>query len=437
MRRFNKETGILILLVSIYKVILELGFYRILTIYTTFYQYEFDLRKYINGILWCLILLAFINYDEKKVSSFFVFFIYIFQIIPITIVYAMMKGCNSPIYYNCLCTGYLILELLVFYGKPKRLIQRNQYVSKLIVPLSIPLVMAVLFEVYRKNGVPTLIALNVYNVYTLRSSGLFQIGKYFGYLVRIVATAVIPILLSLSILERKWSRLLFCIGSQLLIYLYTGHKTYLFAIILTGVVSFWVKREKFFWEFSCAICLGFSLLTVVMLLKKTPQGLIWDFYSLFIRRTLIVPAGLKFIHYDYFLKHPFLGMYGALPRVLVLIKPQYYLDLSYAHDIGALYFNDPNMSADTGVFAEGFSRFGYLGIFILFVLLAMIIRQIENLQNRTGYSVAIGFFIYPIYALSEQQLVGSFVAGTWMFLLAILWFYREIPEEKYKNKMRF
>lgn len=430
MRKFSRETAILIFLTWVYKIVLEAGFYWILTIYTTFYQFEFSFIKYINGILWCSILLLFIRYDEKKASSFFVFFIYIFQIIPITVVYAMGKGWNNPVYYNCLCAGYWIFECLVFYAKGKRMIQRNRYVSKLIVPFSIPLILAVLFEIYRKNGAPTLMALNVYNVYKLRSSGLFQIGKYFGYLVRIAATAVIPILLSLSILEKKWNRLLFCIGSQLLIYLYTGHKTYLFAILLTSVVSFWVKREKFFWEFHCMACLSFSFLTGLMLLKKIPEGLIWDFYSLFIRRTLIVPAGLKFIHYDYFLNHPFLGMYGALPRILVFIKPQYYLNLSYAHDIGALYFQDPNMSADTGVFAEGFSRFGYGGIFILFVLLAVMIRQIENLQNRTNYCVAVGFFIYPIYALSEQQLIGSFVAGTWMFLLAVLWFYREIPKGK-------
>lgn len=98
-------------------------------------------------------------------------------------------------------------------------------------------------------------------------------------------------------------------------------------------------------------------------------------------------------------------------------------------------FNAPAMSADTGFFIEGFARFGFTGLFLSFLLLWIILKKIDDFQEHNGYITAISFFIYPIYFLSEQQILGTIFFGTWMFLVIILIFYDDVyANELEQNK---
>ena len=100
---------------------------------------------------------------------------------------------------------------------------------------------------------------------------------------------------------------------------------------------------------------------------------------------MFTPAELKFVHYDYFRNHDFLGLQGVLP-VAMLLKPNpFYLKIVYPFDIGRIYFNAPEMSADTGTFIEGFSRFGDLGTIAIFLLIALYLRLMDSMQDRTDY----------------------------------------------------
>lgn len=423
--RWLGKAFLLFLMTMIYKIVLEYGFYKILTEITTFYSFHLDTFRYVNGTIWCIVLFWNIKFKKCTASSFFVYFVYAFQIVPITIVYALNDSCNSILYYNSLCMGYLLFELLVFGPTWKNNVKKNQQISKMVIPFFGICFMLVLVAIYRSNGMPSMMALNIFNVYVLRSSGSYAIGKYWGYMVNITATLIFPVIAAKTIRDRNRLMMLLCIVFQVIIYLYTGHKLYLFAIMLVVITSFWLKRKNFYWECNCSICMGFTMLTLLMLLVKDPNGLAWKLYSLFIRRTLIVPAELKFVHYDYFSNHPYLGFYGVLPKVLVPFKPEYYMGISYTHEIGRLYYDSPLMSADTGTLAEGFSRFGYFGIILEFMILAIIFKQIEKLSKNCGFATAVSFFVFSIYALSETQLVSSMVGGSWMFALIVLWFYNE------------
>ena len=150
-------------------------------------------------------------------------------------------------------------------------------------------------------------------------------------------------------------------------------------------------------------------------------------YDLFVRRVLFVPAILKFYHYDYFLTHPYLGLYGAIPTAINLNIPEYHTLVQYQHEIGKIYYDNVNNNANTGYFIEGFARFGYMGLTLSGALLALILKQIDGFQRRNGYSLTICFFLYPIYTLADGQIIGRLFFGVWFFLLLIINLYSGRP----------
>ena len=62
------------------------------------------------------------------------------------------------------------------------------------------------------------------------------------------------------------------------------------------------------------------------------------------------------------------------------------------------------------------------------LFLAIIIISIEAFAQRTSFSSAISFFIYPIYALSEQKVIGTLFLGVWFFIFVTIFFYTEEDE---------
>ena len=211
-------------------------------------------------------------------------------------------------------------------------------------------------------------------------------------------------------------------GAMLLIYLYTGHKSFLFAAPFILIAALWARRKNCYQELFLAGCGSFSVLT--LLAYFTQPGSLWYYiFSMIGRRTLLLSAQNKFYYYDYFLTHPKAGLAAIFPRWLVNIHNPY-AELDYSYDISIVYYNAPDAQSNTGFFAEGNLRFGPVGTVLLLLLLALLLKQMDHFQDRAGYPLTIGLFIYPILGLSDGHLLDSLFFGPWMFLAALLLFYK-------------
>ena len=190
---------------------------------------------------------------------------------------------------------------------------------------------------------------------------------------------------------------------------------------LVVLLSFWSKRSNVYMEFFSVFGIVIMVLTIgVIIFDSRICDSIYNFIG---RRALIVPADLKFVHYDYFSNHLKLGIFGVLPLMLMFSIPKYYIQVLYPFEIGEIYFNSPLMSADTGALAEGYARFGYVGIIIEFLLITLLLKLSDSFQERTDYSFAVGTLIYAFYSLSEGQIIGSLFLGQWMFYIIFMLFY--------------
>ena len=287
---------------------------------------------------------------------------------------------------------------------------------------------------FRYYGFPDIDVLNFRTVYDFRKTLTFTIGHYADKVFNLTVSLFLPVLIAESLLKKKYliGLLLSCI--QVAFYLYTGQKTYIMYIPLVIMITIWVKRKSFHNEFWVTSALGLSLFSVFCSGYQIKK--IDDIYDLLIRRVLFLPAYLKFIHFDFFQNHDFLGLTGAIPRFLLLDPNNNYVRNPYVYQIGKLYFNAPEMSADTGFFIEGYSRFGYVGMVISFLILTIVFLLIDRFEQRNDYETTIAFLIVPVYSLTESQIIGSLFFGKWFFVILILLFYKRNKSEQKLSFLR-
>ena len=421
----TRKTASILFFELLYKLLLEVSFWKVLVHDYGYYELSFDPWKFLNGVICCVIAAILIDCSSKKASAFFLLLIFSLQIIPISVIYGMMD-LTSPLYYNVLMFSFMGCELIVRFGAPLKLKNYGTGISSFIMPAFAILSVFFIILIVFKNGLPSTTALNIYSVYRLRANNSFVLGKYESYLMACTVTVFLPFLMIKYYLDKKYLYSALAALGILIIYLFTGQKTFLFSIPLCYFGVFFAKKKDCTYRFFRLLLLAFSAVCLLACVWPGVNSIMTHAYSMIVRRVLFVPARLKFIHHDYFSSHPKLFLNGTMPRAINLLRVSYYEQgVSYPFEIGDIYFNAPTMSAGTGVFAEAYARFGYIGIPFTLAVIAVILLQIDSLQNRTSFRTAIGFFLYPVYALSEQQIFGSLFFGSWMFLLIVLNHYSE------------
>ena len=419
--KINKIDIFFFCCLAFYKLAIDIGFRIILTNLYPIYSLNFNVYKYVLGWFCSIIIYILIEHKQKRVSTFFIYLIYLLQFIPITTIFGYKN--ESTIYYLFLFFGFVMCIFLVNHTHPPKLIKSSVNLSRIMMFAGALLSVLFMTIVFRKNGLPSLTALNLYDVYELRRGTSFQLGHYTNeFIFPFVISVYLPILIAKTIHDKRYWISLFACITMFLIYLYTGYKTFLFSMALVVLLSFWSKRPNVYMEFFSVFCIAIMVLTIGVIIIDS-RNICSSIYNFIVRRSLIVPADLKFIHYDYFSNHPKLGIFGVLPLMLMLSIPKYYTRVIYPFEIGEIYFNSPLMSADTGALAEGYARFGYVGIIIEFLLITLILKLSDSFQERTDYSFAVGTLIYAFYSLSEGQIIGTLFLGQWMFYIIFMLFY--------------
>lgn len=411
----------------LYKFSMDLGYLYLTKVFSSTFAMRFNPLKYAQSLICCVVLFTFIRHAEYKASSFFLYFIFLFQIVPISTVYAM--GDYQASYYTLLCLSFFLCELVVGYIGERPIFRRNFPVSRAMTLCYTAGALVLILYVVAKNGAPNLSLLNIYSVYEYRSSGAFQAGKYMKYLLSWTISVFLPFGIAKAIGDRRYGAAALVLGGGVLLYFYTGHKSHLFFAPFVLICSLWARRKNCYQELFLMGCAGFPVLTVLAYFTK-PGSVWYRIFSLFGRRLMLDTAQTKFYYYDYFLTHPKMGLAGIFPRWLINI-PNPYEEQSYISDISVIYHNNPGGSPNTGVFAEGNLRFGPLGTVLVLLVLALLLKQMDRFQERAGYPLAIGLFIYPVLALGDGYVLGKLVFGHWNWLVFILLFYipRRMPPE--------
>lgn len=282
-----------IFVVIFYKVCVELGYWFILANDTETYVRDFNFFKYVVGVLWVIVLLWYLKLENGNVSQFFCLFKILFEIVPITAIYALAN--ESNLYYFVVCSSFFLCEVICRSTLDIRMINCNRLKPLLLFVIG-PVTICIVGWVFWNNKLPSLMALNIYNVYKLRDANTFIISKYVNYILQWIIYVIIPYKLTKSLLKHRYEKTVIWSLVIVVLYLYTGYKSYLFSLPLIIVMCTWAKRKNFVYEF----LVSFSGLYSMMVLGSIFNQFIWKIYGLIGRRVLIVPANLKFKYFDFF-----------------------------------------------------------------------------------------------------------------------------------------
>lgn len=424
-KTIKRQVALQYILLLLSKLAMEYAYIKVLTIDKVTYPLAVNVIKYIYGIICLSIIFFLIPHGEKRPSTFLMYFFIVLNIIPMTIIYALQD--ESTIYYTCICIGIMLCEVLVRKIKPIYIDIKIRYIDKIFVALFIFLLVFFLLYVYRHNGLPSLIALNLYDVYELRSSGAYQLSKYMRYIQSLLTSVIIPILLAVFMTKKKYviSAIIYVI--EIILYLYEGQKSFLFMGIMVILIVGWASRKKFEKEFWPMFMGGVAIVSF-----GADKKIIYNLYMLFIRRILIVSANNKYKYFDFFSSHPKEGWARIFPRWMVPIDSNYGLGYpdGYTYQIAKIYYNEPLMDCNTGFLAEGYMRWGFIGLFISMVILALVLKMVDGMAQKTSYQLALGCSVVTIFGLSDGYLISNILLGNLTVWILFILLYKEKDKDK-------
>jgi len=268
----------------------------------------------------------------------------------------------------------------------------------------------VFFMIYKYLGIS--FNIDLIKVYDIRSQFAKKNIFLSGYLFTWQGYILNPVFFAHFIRRKKLIHATLILVFQVLLFSVTGMKTFLFAIPFI-LALMWIITRK-----SPLVYTAIGL-TAIILLGMLSYVLIDDIYvsSILTRRIFLVPAQISFLYYDFFSHHDYVFLSHSIFR--------FFLDYPYhlypPNLIGETYFNSPTMHSNTGVVGDAYFNFGFVGLAIWGILLAIVLKLVDSCSKRKDKKVAIAAIAMPVIALLNSALLTDLL--THGFLLAILVLY--------------
>jgi hypothetical protein len=198
-------------------------------------------------------------------------------------------------------------------------------------------------------------------------------------------------------------------------------KTFLFALPFV-LILMWVitRKNPLAW-----MAIG---LVGIILLGMASYRLIDDIWisSLFTRRVLLRPAQLSFFYYDFFSKNEFVFLSHSIFRFFW--DYPYHLNPPYL--IGDIYFNTPKSNAVTGITGDAYMNFGFVGLSLCAILLAVILKIINSFSRNKDIKVTIAAIAMPVITFTNSALLTTLLTHGGLLALILLYL---LPKEKVTN----
>ena len=289
-------------------------------------------------------------------------------------------------------------------------IKRDRMLYIILLVVVAIFAMTVVYISWRYTGFR--LTFDIFNVYTIRrESATFNMPKILEYIFA-ATKAVNPILLLffLSIRKRGIAAIIF--GIQILSFSINGSKTVLVSTVIS-VFFFYIYKERMIKRLPL-------IMTCMMLL-----GLVEELFSsslittFLIRRVMFLPNLLNFNYFDFFTTHEpdyfgqsFLRYFGA---------SSHYPEID--HMIGRIYYGKTSMGANNGLISDAFANLGWVGIFIMPLLLVFVMRlldaSVKGLETRIYVvsAITISFILISSFLLTTLLTHGLLVIIVILFVL--------------------
>jgi len=378
-------------------------------------------EKLLESYLFLILLFLFLPRGERKPSSVGVKYLFILAIVPMLSLYALNDA--SRFFLYLVVTGFL-LTLLTIQMLPTIPIKRIKN-SDTVLFLGIG---GMSFLVYalmiRLNGIPTLRALNLSAVYEVRATVNYG-PSIMGYLVPWQAKVINPFLIAVTWYKRKYLGLLAVLGLQLILFLMTGAKLYLFSPLLLILLLYSIQKR-------CVFRLGMASVIAVILLSfifySVGGGIMVP--SLLIRRMFFAPAITNFFYYDFFSQNELMHLSESKLGVLFARNPLESYDMGSANVIGMLYGGGPQEHMNTGYIGDAYMNFGAPGVIIFSFVFGVVLLILDSIARNRNPVVVTALMVWSISNMINSALFTTMLTHGLLPMMLVTWMYASRRESK-------
>lgn len=403
---------VFIILFIVLKAILELVYCSFIA---PLYSYsglvwEPNFTKFFHSYFIFIVMLILIPIKQDTPSNQLVALLFLVTYTPISSFYWMSD--SSIRYFTYVSISILLIIVIVKYLKMIKIkyisIPKINYLDIANLLLILTLFLLIIFTVI--SGGIDVRALNFNSIYELRSEDNYS--GILGYLFNWIPKVFIPLLIIIYYFEDKKIRLLLSISLQVYYYLMTGHKSFLFSIILLIAISYLLKSKKYLF----GLPIFFSLLvSISIFMYKITDNLF--FIALMPTRQLMIPAHLSFKHYEFFLNNEKLFFSeSAVGRIFNIDSP-YNQAASYI--IGGTFGN-----ANTGFLGDAFGNAGFPLMLVYSTIIALIFKIIDSMSqiSQESYKYT-AFLVYSVIILNDTGLLIGLLTSGISILLIFMYIY--------------
>jgi len=373
--------------------------------------FEGDLNLYRLRFLISLtfILPFIINLRKKRISNFAIFILLIGILIPISSMFAF-----GGISYHWFFLNLLFFIFLTFFNN---FLSKIEYdiptflIPKIFKPLLYTLFLVSLIFFIKYYGINfdvNLLSFDQELIYLQRSAyeSISAPSGIFNYLFSLLTHVFLPALFAYSILNRKWASIIFLLLVTMIIFSTSAMKS---LPIIMFVLLCIIYVEKFFinntaHSYLLFYSVGLLLINIFYFIFPTLKII----PSLIIYRAIFVPTLVGRYYYEFFQVHDYTYFLDS-NIISTLVNKSYYLD-GLPYRIGETYFSE-GLYANTGLVADGYSKLGVIGIFIIAVLFLCTLHFIDILSKNKDQIIIKSMLVYPLLFLINGSLITSFLTG--------------------------
>lgn len=369
--------------------------------------------KLLESIILIGIVTAFYSlYDiNESVYLTFSYVLHIFILVPMGVFYWMAN--SSRAYFYMQFTAFLILNIFyvifIYKGctsldcifskikmhKKKNCKQKDSKKIFNIIFLSIiGLFIIADLIAYKFYGHSIRYLFHLREVYDIRKQARAILPAKMGYVMSWSAMVIIPSCIAWCIKHKKYFFMIIPIVIQILLFTIGGNKSYLFGLALT-IFIFILFKNKFMYFFTTS--LNFIIAGSLIINNKFLMAIV-------IRRTFFVPASTSYAYYDFFSINPKMKLANSVFRTI--FQDPYKLDPSFI--ISRYFYRLPDMSSNSNYVANGYANFGFLGIVIFSVILAMVLLFIEYFSINKRHKEYIILIVFSaMFVLTNSALLTT------------------------------
>lgn len=403
-----------VLLFVLLKLTLDLSYvYLIAPVYTyAGLTVDIDILRIVESYILVAIISFSVKDSVKYPSDFLIWMFAAGTLVPSLSYYAMHSGSREFMYAMVGCFFLVVIfSKLSLVSIPTLKEGRTIGIILLFVLLFI-----VSFSLIQKGGL-SYFNLDFSKVYDFRREvGAVTAYGIWGYLNTWVFKIVNPALIAWALWKQKHKLVILLICLQVLFFGISSSKGVLFfPILILGVYWFVNKKNALIYLSTGIIAI---MITSAFLMMYFDNGLL---SSLFIRRTMFLPAQLNFAYYELFSQIGHVHLSNSILKIWI----HYPFPYEPQQMVSEYVYKSYNAWCNTGFLATGYMHFGYIGMLIFSIITGGLVWMVNCLyQNRMPLWLATSISVVPFFVLftSSDLLTALLTHGILLCLLILFIF---------------